>query len=1112
MSGKTHICLVPAALLLLLPAVASPDSADDEIQAPKGIVDCLLPGPLRRVGGSMYQLPSRPARLTATECTIRGGDFLLYDRANYETSLKHWITQAERDSGDADAMLYVGEIYEQGIGRDPDYAAAASWYQKAADAGSTTAMISLAHLHKTGQGVPMDLSMAQALYSQAFGSEIPIPLDPTSVKGADQRIETLVAEVDEVRRQKIAVDLELQAANEQLLSARVALDDALAGDGENSDLISELQSVIANQESGLATYQSNINAIRAENSELRSLRQQLEDQQLEMSRLNDLLAGAESTAESSRRQLIVQQQALDAREAEFEALLADANADRNVIQASSKARDEHRDEIRRLEVALRKTEEERILYQVLANDSTTQQDRVATLTARITVLEQKSGSAESEFGALRSELTATKSQLEEQLKTAVAATQASDAEIAARGEEIARLRAAVARAEKETNRHRSDIDNLSHQSLELEQLRADLEREQAQSNRLQQLLTDLQGQYADSNTRLEQVDAARTRLQNEIAALSASTSAGDHELLQRRESELSSADNELATLQLRIAESEEDFRRYQQQMADTAARQSTAIENLRDAVASSRVEREHLEEQLSSAHQQLVSAQSDLELERQRYTAIQDELREARAQNTTSSETLQAKQRLLDDESQQVALLQQEIDRLKDQSNRYAAQIDDLKAIAQSKTVEFTGPRIVMLEPDENVFAETGMPTRGEGLTRGISVVATSRVRETKVVRGRVEAPAGLAKLTINGWQVPYDKHNAFTQPLELDTESKLIKVVAVDHNGKQDVKEFEYRIDGTIRSKDVRFDDSLVNDQSETFEESRNDALDHLNYYALIIANEDYENEFVRDLETPIADAEAIGAVLENRYGFEVEILKNANQRTMDKVFERIFYDDENDDIEENDKDAILIYYAGHGFGSDSRTNDAYFWAPVDAEFNSPSTWFKTRDIEDYMQVSATKQIMVVADSCFAGSVLSRDGQAGDYVSPKARNFKKFLTEYTERKESRWVLTSGGLAPVLDGGGDGHSVFARAILDVLLENNEILSAGNVHERVAPIVLDLAERQNFEQTPLFGYLRSAGHAFGNFYLPAPQYPAQLNASIDEEFFGTADPIVTQANR
>jgi chromosome segregation ATPase len=541
MGGKTHYFVAPAALLLLLPVAAPSAPGDSDIEAPRGIVDCLLPGPMRRIGGNYYQMPQRPARITASECTIRGGDFLLYDRANYETSLKFWITQAERDSGDADAMYYVGEIYEQGIGRDPDYAAAASWYRKAADAGNTTAMISLAHLHKTGKGVPLDLEVAQALYSQAFGSDIPLPLDPTAVKGADQRVETLIAEVDEVRRQKIAVELELQAASEQLANARHALDDALGGSEAHAELIRELRASIAKQESEITAYRTNLQAMQTENAELKILRQQLEEQKIETARLGSLLASAETIVERRQTELANQQEALDSKQEEFDGQLASATLNREALQAMSRELEDYREEIKTLEATLRKAKHERNLFQALASDAATQEDRVATLTARITVLDKLSSSVESESEALRRELAAARNQLDEQIAAALAAEQATGAETAAHDAEIERLRATVRRTEQETNRHRSDIDRLSQQSAELEQLRGNLEREQAQANRLQQLLTESQDRFAESNARLVQINAARAALDEEIADLRAGAAAGDQASqvrLQQRESEL----------------------------------------------------------------------------------------------------------------------------------------------------------------------------------------------------------------------------------------------------------------------------------------------------------------------------------------------------------------------------------------------------------------------------------------------------------------------------------------------------------------------------------------------------------------------------------------------
>ena len=1085
-----HLTVVAASAVLSV-AVSAPAFADSAYEAPKGIVDCLLPGSIRRVGGNIYQMPGRPIRTIASECEIRGGDYLLFDRANYDTSLSHWIRLAEMD--DVDAMLYVGEIYEKGLGRDPDFVAAATWYQKAADAGNATAMISLAHLYKTGQGVELDLARAQSLYSQAFGADIPIPLDPTSVKGADQRIQTLVAEVDEVRRQKIAVELELQAARDQLTSARAALDDALAGDGSNADIIRRLQADLNDQQSQIRDYKSRIVALQEQSDELSMLRQQLADEKVEAAKLQERLSEARAEVEFGRSQLAAQRQALQDKEAQFQDLLANLRTeqDRDRLKASSNELDAQRRRVSELEASLDEADEQKALFQALANDAASNEDRIATLTARISILEQQSHSRESEFEALQRAHAETEAQLDAQIAAAAAADRSSDAEIAARNAEIEHLRAVVARAEQETGRHQGDIDRLATQSAELEALRATLEREQAQSNRLQLLLTESQDQFVAANRRLAEVTSARARLEEEVSSLEDRLAAGDRSVesvLGQRESELHDAHQELDVLRAQIAKSEEEFKKYEVQVSDTAARQREAIQELREAVAQSRAEREQLEDKLAAANAQYADAKADLELQRKRYTELQDELLQARATSNADEAALVNKQDELDAERRRVDRLTAEIERLTQQSQRYEAEIDELQQLAQVKTVEFSGPSIVMIEPDDASLVATRQLTRSVQATRGISVIAATSTSETRIIRGRVDAPGGLAELTIDGWQVPFDEHNAFTQTLKLDAQTKLIRIEAVDHNGKRDTKEFEYRVGGvaalpTVYSKEKRF------------EVARSSALDHLKYYAVLIANEDYENDdFARDLQTPIRDVEAIGNVLRERYGFEVKILRNADKETLETEFERIFYHYESDDDPSNDKDGILIYYAGHGYLSDSRTDNAYYWAPVDAQPNSPRTWFETRQIERYMKNSGTKQIMVVADSCFAGQVLSRDGEGVLPVSEEAQMFNVMLPEYTERKRSRFVLTSGGTAPVLDGGGGDHSVFARAFLDVLTANEGIISAHTIFERLAGKVMFLAEKQNFEQAPEFGHLRSAGHESGVFYLPAPLFPNTMSAA------------------
>ncbi len=187
------------AALLLAPAVLVVASAaeSDKAAATKGmvkrsdleIVDCLLPGQVRQLGNSTFLSQRRPIRTTTAECSIRGGEYVAYDRADIKQALRIWMQAAE--GGDLEAQTNVGEIYERGMGVPPDYAAAAQWYQKAADKGYSRALFNLGTLYEQGLGVPQDQLKALNLYRQAWG----ISEDNIIFASAAQR------ETDELRKQ-----------------------------------------------------------------------------------------------------------------------------------------------------------------------------------------------------------------------------------------------------------------------------------------------------------------------------------------------------------------------------------------------------------------------------------------------------------------------------------------------------------------------------------------------------------------------------------------------------------------------------------------------------------------------------------------------------------------------------------------------------------------------------------------------------------------------------------------------------------------------------------------------------------------------------------------------
>jgi len=170
--------LAVAVLTVFLGACAHDATQEEMAKATEGfviqdtdklfVVDCLLPGQVRKLGSAMtYLTQRRPIRTTAADCEVRGGEYVAYDRANYASALKIWLPKAQE--GDASAQLYVGEIFEKGLGLQPDYNAAAQWYEKAAAQGNFQAQLNLGHLYEKGLGVAKNQETAMRWYRKSAG-------------------------------------------------------------------------------------------------------------------------------------------------------------------------------------------------------------------------------------------------------------------------------------------------------------------------------------------------------------------------------------------------------------------------------------------------------------------------------------------------------------------------------------------------------------------------------------------------------------------------------------------------------------------------------------------------------------------------------------------------------------------------------------------------------------------------------------------------------------------------------------------------------------------------------------------------------------------------------
>ena len=123
---------------------------------------------------------------------------------------------------------------------------------------------------------------------------------------------------------------------------------------------------------------------------------------------------------------------------------------------------------------------------------------------------------------------------------------------------------------------------------------------------------------------------------------------------------------------------------------------------------------------------------------------------------------------------------------------------------------------------------------------------------------------------------------------------------------------------------------------------------------------------------------------------------------------------------------------------------------------------------ITETLKALAAKHVMVVADSCYSGTLV-RSATMG----PRQRtgNYWKRMAE----KWTRVAITSGGLEPVADKGGGGHSPFAKAFIYALEDNNAVMDGTQLFSKMRRPVMVAAE-----QTPQYSDVRGAGHDGGDF--------------------------------
>ncbi len=224
---------------------------------------------------------------------------------------------------------------------------------------------------------------------------------------------------------------------------------------------------------------------------------------------------------------------------------------------------------------------------------------------------------------------------------------------------------------------------------------------------------------------------------------------------------------------------------------------------------------------------------------------------------------------------------------------------------------------------------------------------------------------------------------------------------------------------------------------------------------FALLIANEKYDNPNIMDLAQPARDVKELYGTLTKYYEFDPEnviLLTNSTKSeiigTLQQLRSKI-----------TPEDNLLIFYAGHGYWDEGM--GVGYWLPRDADPENPSDWIPNTDLTNYLGAIHAKHTLLVADACFSGSIFKT----------RSAFSETYAIEMLYQLNSRKAITSGTLTEVPD-----KSAFFFYFNKSLKDNTlPYLSSEELFSKMRIAVIN-----NSENVPQFGTIQNVGDEGGDF--------------------------------
>jgi Caspase domain/Sel1 repeat len=598
----------------------------------------------------------------------------------------------------------------------------------------------------------------------------------------------------------------------------------------------------------------------------------------------------------------------------------------------------------------------------------------------------------------------------------------------------------------------------------------------------QQLRSELVGEQQKSAQLRAQLDKMKAQLQHE------------QQSYQRSQSELNSVRVKLDAAQAQAGSDHDP--QYGRLKADADARdrelaaKQKELEAAQDASAKQLADAEAQIARLKTREQELQAGQAsankdkDMAMLRQSAAQMDTALREARQRNQQVQEQMTQNEQARQDAQARFDQARAELAREHAQNEDAKNLLKLMEAQLSEKRQELTNQRSqiaslqLQIGNGHPAAAPPGFATAGTtgdlrveilqpvlAMTRGASKPAASVPPSQNGIDvvGRVQAPAGLTTLSLNGEVVTVDPAGMFKTHVAVAGDNTAVQVAAVDRAGGKAVLDF-------VLVPGPGAKDSGKSAQSGTVRvDTLPSGVKLGKYFALVIGNDTYAA--YPALKSADSDAKAIAGVLQSRYGYDVRLLTNANRFEILSAL-----NDMREQLKENDN--LLVYYAGHGEIDAARQG---YWLPVDAQANQPTSWISNRAVSDILTTMEAKHVLVIADSCYSGTMTRSslatfgggmpDSAWGDWVKTMVAG------------RSRTALTSGGVAPVADAATNSeHSVFATALLSVLSSNNQLLTGQQLFREIAAGMALRSARAGLVQAPEYAPIQFAGHEAGEFFL------------------------------